>query len=121
VLVHNAGHMVYGALQIEAVELCKPIIHVRRTSDIDAELTCPLAGRDLGVRSAVDIGAHAQNRRCLHPAVLRELREDLALLFKLQIKLADAGLQRVDQLPTGLFDARKDDGIGRGTCTQGPT
>lgn len=72
------------------------------------------------MRSAIDIGIDAQHRRRAQTASPRQLRQNATLFLQLKVELADAGLQRVDQLPIGLSDPGKDHIRRRNACIQSP-
>src|SRR3546814_16834085 len=95
--------------QIEAGQPRHPIEHRRRAIDRHAELVFLAAGGDFGVGARIDIGIDAQHRARGHPLRRGDLGEDAAFLLKLEVELADPGVEPAPPFVPGLADARNDE------------
>src|SRR6185437_7325607 len=75
----------------------------------DAELAVAMTGRDVRMRSRVEIGIDAQADRRLNPEPLRDRGDAAQLGTRLDVDHQDIGFERSFDLVVGLADARKDD------------
>ena len=87
----------------------QPIKDSGRQINGDAELVFFLTGRDLGVRSGINIRINTQRGDRRLPLGRRDLGEDNAFFLQLNIELADADVESLFQLGTGLAHAREND------------
>ena len=86
--------------------------------DRDAELVLALAGRDLGVGARVDVGVNAERADGAFAACAGEERQLVAFLLALDVELADAGVEPLDQLFMGLAHAGEHDFARRDASRQ---
>ena len=81
--------------------------------DRHAELVFRAAGRDLAMRSGVDVGIDADRNRRLHPFRQGHLGERRHLRLALDVEAQDAGVEARGHLGARLADAREDDALAR--------
>ncbi len=108
-----AADMERDSAHLETRQRGEPAEDFGRAVDADAELVLGLAGRNLGMRSRVDVGIDAQHRARGRFAGQRDFGERDAFGFVLDVELADAAVEALRQFGARLADARKDDVLGR--------
>ena len=113
-----AADMDRHAAHIEAVFFGQPGIDFRRSVERDAELVLALAGRDFLMRARIDIGIDAQGAGGALAVPRGDGSQLVALFLALDVELADARFEPLQQFGMGLADAREDDVLGLHPCGQ---
>src|SRR5690606_31464177 len=107
-----AANMDCESAHLEARHRGEARVDFGRAADRNTELVVGLAGRDLVVGAGVDVRVDAQRAaRPLTPS-LGDRRKLRAFFLRLDVELADPGIEPLHQLTRSLADAREYDVVG---------
>src|SRR5439155_2246953 len=87
---------------------CRALIEASGLGMCDAELGFPQSGRDVRMRTRVDVGIDAQRDRRAPTEAARDARDALELRFGLDVDAADPAGEREFDLRLGLADPGKE-------------
>src|SRR5690606_41740968 len=88
-------------------------VDTARVEPRDAELVLRPAGRDLAVRTGIDVRVDAHGDRRLDAARGGDLAQKLEFRLRLNVEAVDALVERIGHFTGGLANPGKDDAVAR--------